>query len=119
MSEQEVKQFEAILSLYAEVNQHQKEFYVARFADMGYASLKYIGKDGLVERAYLHRTPRDLYCFLEDRWEEALLYDYMDEHKILDKEMDVFLENAPKDLKRKIVQLHEHLCRSAEEILNN
>lgn len=117
MKKQEVEQFEAILELYADVIKHHNDFYVARFAELGYVSIQYIRKNGLIEQGYVHRTPRELYRFLEEGWEEGWIYDYADEIGMKDMDYDVFAANLPKEKKDELWQLHKRYQEKAEAIL--
>lgn len=117
MKEQEIAKFEAILELYADVIKHHNDFYVARFAELGYVSIQYIRKNGLIEQGYVHRTPSELYQFLEEGWEGDWIYDYADEIGIKDMDYDVFAANLPKEKKEELRQLHKIYQEKAEAIL--
>lgn len=117
MKEQEIAKFEAILEFYADMIKHRNDFYVARFAGLGYVSIQYIRNNGLIEQGYVHRTPKELYRFLEENREEDWIYDYADEMGMKDMDYDVFAANLPKEKKEELWQLHERYQEKAEAIL--
>lgn len=117
MKERDIEQFEGIISLYAEVNQHHNEFFIGRFNDLGYISIQYISREGRIEQATLHRTPKELYHFLEERWEGDWLYDYARKQGIRVKDYDDYAEHLPEDIKKTIAEMHRQFKKQAKELL--
>lgn len=118
MTAEEREQFEMVIRTFSYVNSYKEDFYIAPFLDMGYITAQYINEDGSIDKVILHRTPKELYFFLEQDWETEWLFTVG--HQLGCKEMDndAIIQVLPEEKKKELKELHARHEKEMASILS-